>query len=339
MKKGFTLIEVVLSVAIMAVLGIVAVVSLTGKKSSNDLGTTVSQVTALLHEAESRSVTQVQGVSWGIHFSNATATTPFYALFFSSYSPTTTVSYYRLPTDVAYVPSTLPVGTTLDLVFSQVSGLASASTTIGFFNTARSSLSSGIGVAASGAISAASISVTGPSISSISPNATTTGAAQFTLTVNGALFSTSTAVQWNGSALTTTFVSSSSLTAVVPAADVATAGTASVTAWSPSGGSSNSKTFTINNPLPTTTSIAPNATTTGGSQFTLTVNGTNFVGGSIVQWNGSALTTTFVSSSSLTAVVPAASIASGGTVPVTVMNYAPGGGTSNSQTFTINNPS
>ena len=53
----------------------------------------------------------------------------------------------------------------------------------------------------------------------------------------------------------------------------------------------------------------PDATAPGGPQFTLTVNGTGFVSKSVVNWNGGALTTQFVSGSQLTATVPAAEIA------------------------------
>src|SRR5207247_2526035 len=73
----------------------------------------------------------------------------------------------------------------------------------------------------------------------------------------------------------------------------------------------------------------------GGAQFTLTVNGTNFVSTSTVKWNGNTLGTTFVSSTQLTATVTAALIATAGTASVTVVNPSPGGGTSNAQTFTI----
>src|SRR5438477_8366244 len=97
-------------------------------------------------------------------------------------------------------------------------------------------------------------------------------------------------------------------------------------------------TFTINNPVPAISSISPTSTTAGSAQFTLTVNGTNFVATSTVKWNGSALVTTFVSSTQLTAIVPAANVAAVGTASVTVVNPAPGGGTSNAQTFTINPP-
>src|SRR5207248_1193680 len=84
---------------------------------------------------------------------------------------------------------------------------------------------------------------------------------------------------------------------------------------------------------PTINSLSPTCATAGGSGFTLTVNGTNFVSGSTVNWNGTALTTAFVSATQLTATVPAALITSAGTASVTVVT--PCGGTSNAQTFTI----
>ena len=92
------------------------------------------------------------------------------------------------------------------------------------------------------------------------------------------------------------------------------------------------------NPVPTATSLLPSSTTAGGAAFTLTVTGTNFVSTSTVQWNGSARATTFVSSAKLTAAILANDIATAGTASVTVVNPSPGGGTSNSLTFTINSP-
>jgi len=95
------------------------------------------------------------------------------------------------------------------------------------------------------------------------------------------------------------------------------------------------ETYTINNPVPTTTSMIPSGATAGGAAFILTVNGTNFVNGSVVRWNGSDRTTTYVSSTSLTAAIPAANITVVGVQLVTVFNSAPGGGTSNGLPFFI----
>ena len=74
-----------------------------------------------------------------------------------------------------------------------------------------------------------------PSISSMSPLVVTAGHSAFTLTVNGTNFISGTAVQWNGSARSTTVVSGTQLTATITAADVASVGTAQVTAASSSG--------------------------------------------------------------------------------------------------------
>jgi len=93
----------------------------------------------------------------------------------------------------------------------------------------------------------------------------------------------------------------------------------------------------INQPTsstPTITTISPNSTVAGGAAFTLTINGTNFVAASMVNFGGSAPATTFVNSTQLTAAIPAASIASTGAPAVTVTNPA-GGGTSKAMYFTI----
>lgn len=82
------------------------------------------------------------------------------------------------------------------------------------------------------------------------PTAVGPGSASFTLTVNGTGFVSGSAVNWNGTALTTTFVSSSQLTATVPAANIATASTASITVSNPSpgGGTSNAVFFAVSAP-------------------------------------------------------------------------------------------
>ena len=177
-----------------------------------------------------------------------------------------------------------------------------------------------------------------PGLTTLSPNSATAGGPAFTLTVNGSNFVSGSVVQWNGTVRTTTFVSATQLTAAIPASDIAAAGTAQVTVANPGGGTSNALTFTINTgtPAPSLTTLSPNSRTAGGPAFTLTVNGSNFVSGSVVQWNGSARTTTFVNGTQLTAAIPASDIAAAGTAQVRVAN--PGGGTSNALTFTITSP-
>jgi LmbE family N-acetylglucosaminyl deacetylase len=179
-----------------------------------------------------------------------------------------------------------------------------------------------------------------PTTTSLSPSSATAGGAAFTLTVNGTNFISGSVVRWNGTNRTTTYVSATQVTASILAADIATAGTARVTVFNPTpgGGTSNAQTFTTNNPVPTTTSLSPSSATAGGAAFTLTVNGTNFISGSVVRWNGTDRTTTYVSSTQLTASILAADIATAGTASVTVFNPPPGGGLSNSLPFSIVSP-
>ncbi|PYT99901.1 MAG: hypothetical protein DMG34_20070, partial [Acidobacteria bacterium] len=163
------------------------------------------------------------------------------------------------------------------------------------------------------------------------------GDGAFTLTVNGTNFVTNSVVNFAGSARTTAFASSAQLTASIPASDLTTAGTFNITVTNPApgGGTSKVQVFTVNNATPTTTSILPTSKSVTDAAFTLTVNGTNFVSNSTVNFNGSARTTTFVSATQLTAAIPATDLATAGTFNITVTNPAPGGGTSNAQQFTV----
>jgi hypothetical protein len=179
-----------------------------------------------------------------------------------------------------------------------------------------------------------------PSIGSLTPNTLPVGGSNFSLTVTGSGFTPSSQVQWNGSARSTTFASSTQLTATINASDLATAGTASVAVFNraPAGGTSGGVGFTIaSNPTPTVTSISPSVLGAGTGNFTLTVTGSGFLPSlnSQVQWNGSNRATTYVSATTLTAAISAADVSGVGTATVQVFNQPPGGGVSNTQVFTI----
>jgi len=96
---------------------------------------------------------------------------------------------------------------------------------------------------------------------------------------------------------------------------------------------------TAENPVPLIYQpLSPDAVVPGGLAFKLTVNGTGFVSGSTVKWNGSARATNFVSDSKLTATVLATDIVSFNTASVTVVNPSPGGGASNVVFFETTRP-
>ena len=81
---------------------------------------------------------------------------------------------------------------------------------------------------------------------------------------------------------------------------------------SPDGVASNAVTFTVE-PVPAITSLSPPSVVCGVPSFNLTVIGANFTTGAVVNWNGAALATTFVSTGRLTVVVPAADVVVAGT--------------------------
>lgn len=187
-----------------------------------------------------------------------------------------------------------------------------------------------------GALSnAVSFSVTSPVslITSLNPATATAGGPAFTLTVNGSGFQTGSVVLWNGSALNTTVVSATQMTANVPASLIAAAGSASVSVLSPGGAFSNSISFVINASTPNITSLSPTSVAAGSSAFTLTVNGSGFLSGAVVQWSGTSLVTNYVSGAQLTANVPANLIVTAGGANILVTN--PNGAGSNIVQFTI----
>ena len=173
-----------------------------------------------------------------------------------------------------------------------------------------------------------------PLIASFSP---ASGPVGTTVTVTGSNFVGATALTLNGTAVAGfTVVDASTITFAVPTG--ATSGTIAVT--TPGGTATSTGVFTVivPNPVPTITSLAPATAVAGAAGFTLTVNGTNFISGSVVSFNGTALVTTFGSATQLTAAVPASAVATAGTYNVTVTNAAPGGGTSAATTFTVTLP-
>ncbi|HUO16354.1 MAG TPA: IPT/TIG domain-containing protein [Verrucomicrobiae bacterium] len=74
--------------------------------------------------------------------------------------------------------------------------------------------------------------------------------------------------------------------------------------------------------MPAISQLSPDSVSAGGEAFTLTVTGSNFGAKAVVNWNGGAQTTTYVSGTQLTATVPASLIMSSGTAMITVTNPA-----------------
>ena len=89
------------------------------------------------------------------------------------------------------------------------------------------------------------------------------------------------------------------------------------------------------NPVPVLETLDPAQASAGSPAFVLSINGRGFVEASRVFFGGTQLATRWVSATRLEADVPAALLASAGSVPVTVQNPALAGGTSNALVFTV----
>jgi len=172
-------------------------------------------------------------------------------------------------------------------------------------------------------------SAVGPVINSVTPDSAVTGSSDVTVTVKGADFVKGSSVVKcveNGSAtvLTTTFVSETELSAVIPAALLQGEVTAVLSVENTGilgrsdGPRSNEVPFAVRNLG--ITSISPRSAIAGSADLTVVVTGKGFVKGlisSVVKWTAPnivappghspelILTTKFLSDTELTAVIPA----------------------------------
>ncbi|MFZ5854869.1 MAG: GH25 family lysozyme [Chloroflexota bacterium] len=93
------------------------------------------------------------------------------------------------------------------------------------------------------------------------------------------------------------------------------------------------------NPPPIVVGIEPASAPAGSGDLTISIQGANFASGvSAAYWSGTAVPTTYVSPTQLTAIVPAALTTTQGMASVTVVNEPPGGGASAPSLFTIGPP-
>src|ERR1700722_1787867 len=159
-----------------------------------------------------------------------------------------------------------------------------------------------------------------PLICAISPSSAVQNGPAFTLNVIGSNFASGSAVQFDGTAVPTTMISSSALQAQVPAMNLAKAGTFPVTVSNGSGSASPAVNFLVTAAAPTITSLSPSTSVAGGAGFALTVTGTNFTQDTVVEWDGSPRATKFTNLTTLTAQILAADIANAGTNSVVAVN-------------------
>jgi hypothetical protein len=176
-------------------------------------------------------------------------------------------------------------------------------------------------------------------VQSLEPSSATAGSGALTVAAIGSGFATGAVLRWNGADRPTRFVSAARVEGTIAAGDLASGAEAAVTVRSPDGSSaSGAVTFTVRNPLPVADSLQPASWPVGVGGLEVVVRGHGFVPTSVVRFNGADRLTIAGDSTSLRAVLTVADVAAAGAFDVTVVNPAPGGGTSVARTLTLLNP-
>lgn len=103
----------------------------------------------------------------------------------------------------------------------------------------------------------------------------------------------------------------------------------------PGGGESQTLDFTVQNPVPVLSTVSPTELIAGNTNRTLTVSGSRFVPTAVVRAGTLDLATTYTDATRLTAILPGSATANPGTLPITVYNPIPGGGSSNAINLTV----
>jgi DNA-binding beta-propeller fold protein YncE len=182
-------------------------------------------------------------------------------------------------------------------------------------------------------------------LTSLLPASAPAGSPALLIRVYGENFVPGSIVRIGGSNRPTNYINPGELEAELTADDLATATVRNISVSNPAPGggvSVNNLPFTITspnqNPIPSIESLSPQGANGGDPALTLSIYGVNFINGSTVQWNGENRPTTFINSGELRINITNEDLLSPGTAVVTVVNPAPGGGTSNAAGFDIAAP-
>lgn len=182
-----------------------------------------------------------------------------------------------------------------------------------------------------------------PTLTAFVASSTLVNSTNFVLEIDGKGFVAGSRLRFGSDEITPAAVTDTHLSAAVPDTLLTTARLVPVTVANPEplGGASNSLDFAVNNPVPTITALSVETADAGmETDLPLSVTGENFVPGATVEFGPKKFTPGGPNSGSnrLDITIPAADLATGGMMAVTVTNPGPGGGPSNALQFRLNNP-
>lgn len=143
-SHGFTLIEIIISVAILAALGVVGVAYLGGYRQSASVDSEAEKITAYLRQVQNKAMSgeAVSGqnpTEWGVHFVNPSSGSGYYAVFRGvTYSEEVSDETIYLSKQVRF--SDPAASSTKDIIFQRITGRPTATTTIILQSAAKADL-------------------------------------------------------------------------------------------------------------------------------------------------------------------------------------------------------
>ena len=123
--RAFTLLELLIVVAISAILSGIGITYYATQRRTKTLETVTQDITNYLHYVQQKSIAQQEGKQWGVHFENPNSGKDFYAL----YTGTT----YSTPIETRYLPVGIEFqeptsGNSTDISFAKLTGADAAGT-------------------------------------------------------------------------------------------------------------------------------------------------------------------------------------------------------------------
>ncbi|MEK7479019.1 MAG: LamG-like jellyroll fold domain-containing protein [Patescibacteria group bacterium] len=150
-QHGFTLIEVLIVLAITGVLATAGFLNLTSFRASRSVRAHLEEAESAILDARERSRTQEEGYSWGMRFSNAPNARQYELFRGTSYATGESMREYRLSPPVLF--SEPRAGSVFELAFSPVTGELPNAKIVSFVHPGTPSLVGDVIVGALGGVS------------------------------------------------------------------------------------------------------------------------------------------------------------------------------------------
>ena len=179
-----------------------------------------------------------------------------------------------------------------------------------------------------------------PEITSLVPDSIGRGGDGLSTTIEGKKFMVSSIAYFGDQPLTTNFIDNNKIQANIQTEMLSNAGIFPVTVRNPQpeGGTSNRVDFTVINPVPSITALDPAEAMAGTLSLILDIYGLGFFNDTEVYFNGVKKSASYLSNTKLQAGLTSVDLETPGDYDVKTFNLPPGGGFSNTVTFTVKTP-